>query len=187
MLEHLQPAAHVVGGGHPLGGGSLEDGQHEVPDGVGRQLAVPEQFVEVLVAGLVLVEPVGGQQPVERLAGQPEALHRRRQLDERLVARGSGEEAVELVLDPVEGGAAVAGILVAEVVDEPGVSVDGPQMVAHGSGQQPQRDGEVLSGGPGHDRLQAGMAFDGPRAGRLLVGLRLHTRRRGRALGHSVH
>ena len=132
-----------------------------MPDRVGRQRAVLEQLVEVLVAGLALVEPVGGQQLIEGLAVQAEAGHRRRQLDERLVAGGAGEQVVELGLDPVQGRCSVAGVLVAKVVDEPGVAVDGSQVAPHGSGQQPQRHREVLTGGPGHHRFEADLALDG--------------------------
>jgi len=131
-----------------------------VPDGIGRQFAVLHQLVEVGVAGLVLVEPVGGQQPVEGPAVQAELLHRGRQPDEDLVAGGAGEQVVELGLDPVQRGQAVTGILVTEVVDQPCVAVDGPQVALHRLGQQPQRHREVLGGCSGHDRVEPDMALD---------------------------
>ena len=187
MLQHLQPAAHFVGGRNSVGGGRLEDGENEVSHGVGRQRAVLEELVEVLVAGLVLVEPVGGQQLVEWLAVQAEPGHRRRELDEHLMSGGPGEQAVELGLDPVESRLPVAGVLVAEVVDEPGVAVDGSQVALHGSRQQPERHREVLMAGPGHDRLEADMALNRLRGRRLIGGLRLRALRWGRAVRHSVH
>ena len=69
------------------------------------------------------------------------------QANEHWVRRRPGEGAVQLGLDPVELGEPVAGALVADVVDEPGVAVDGHQVCSLPAWQQPGRDDEVLAGG----------------------------------------
>ena len=59
----------------------------------------------------------------------------------------AGEGPVELGLGPVELGQAVAGALVADVVDQAGDAVHREQVGPLALGQQPGRDREVLGRG----------------------------------------
>jgi hypothetical protein len=76
------------------------------------------------------------------------------------------ERAVELALDPVEQRDAVSGRLVADVVDESREPVDGEQVTAHTTRQQPAGDREVLVRGLSHHGVARRHVCSGRRAHR---------------------
>jgi hypothetical protein len=64
-------------------------------------------------------------------------------------------DGVQLVLHPVQLRVAVAGLLVADVVDEARVAVERDQVVALGLGEHAAGDAEVLRRGLGEHRVGA--------------------------------
>lgn len=167
VLDDLQCGADGVGAADPFGArrpGELED---QAADGVGGELAVGEQFLVRPVAADLLVLPVGLDEAEEGFGGQRAAPYGGAQCLQQGVVRGlagGGEDPAQVGFECVEhrepvlalfgveaevAGVAAAGgeITVADVVDEPGVAVDGHQVVAPGSRQKERSHREILVGG----------------------------------------
>ena len=148
VLGQLQRGADLVGERDAIGGGDAEGGEHQVPDRVGRQRAVVPQVVERLVAVGALVEPVGLDESAQWRLGDPARAHACRQRSHRRHAGiAAGEQRRDVGIDEVEHGkahAALDAVLIADVVDEPGVAVDRQQVGAQLFRQEPQGDRKVL-------------------------------------------
>lgn len=164
VFDDLEGRADRVRETDPLGGRGAGDGEHETADGVGGQLAVGEQVVVGLVAGDELVLAVGGDQAEEGLGGERAAADRGLEAAQQGVARGPVEDPVQVGLEGVQEEHPVLGLLgrhaeqpgvgsaggqvaVADVVDEPGESVDRDEVGAPVLGQEERSHGEVLPRG----------------------------------------
>ena len=151
VLGQLERAADAVREGDTRGGGDVEHVQHQLSHRVGGKLAVAEQVLEALVAARALVAAVGLDQAQEGIAREPADGDAARETHHQRVRGPAGKGAVELRLEPVERGQAVAGERVAQLVHEPREAVDGEQVLAHRGRQDAAGDGEVLGPGARHD------------------------------------
>ena len=122
-----------------------DQAQHELADRIGRGVAVTAQLVEGRVALDDLILAVGGDEPLEGLARQVVAAHRRRQTPQQRV-RGTlaGVDRVELFGEPVELRQPVAGRFVAEIVGHAGKAVDVHEVRPQRAREQTRRHGKVL-------------------------------------------
>lgn len=125
VLGELEPAADRIGKAEALGRRRAEDMEHEVADGVGRELAVGEEVVDRLVALDLLILAVGVDQPAEGLGGDPAFADGRREAAYERMGRGTGVDLLELVIEPVEQFEAVSCRLVAGVVDQASEAIEG--------------------------------------------------------------
>jgi hypothetical protein len=159
VLGELQRGADVVGERDALRGRPVEDGEHQLADGVRGEVAVTEQGLPRVVPRDALVDAVGLQQPREGLAWQRALPQDGLQAHEQRVARLAGIRAVELLLQPREGREAVGGraiIHVAQFVREPRDTVDRQQRLAQALRQRAAGDGEVLPVRARHHRGRGG-------------------------------
>ena len=144
VLDDLEPVADVVGQRDALGGCGAEDPEHQASHRGGRQSAVAEKVVEGLVGVNPLVLAVGLDEVHERVERKAQTDQGRAQsLEQRMAGPAFGRPA-QLGLEPVQLGQSVTLRLVADVVGQPGETVDGHQVGPHGAGQEPGGDGEVL-------------------------------------------
>ena len=104
-----------------------------------------------LVLAHPLVHAIRLDQPQERLARQVELADRRLHVPQHRPRRLAGEGRVDLALELVERGEAVALVRVAELVHEPRVAVQGPDVRAQGAREKHRADREVLAGGASCD------------------------------------
>ena len=72
------------------------------------------------------------------------------------MAREVGERALEILLEHVEGGEAVAFVLVADEVDQAREAVDREEVLAVRARQEAERDREVLGARAREDRVGFG-------------------------------
>src|SRR5207237_2010956 len=107
--------------------------------------ALPFELLPRLGLGVALVEPLPLHQAPERLAWERELVDRRPQRTHHRPGRLAAVARVELALELVERGEAVALDLVAEDVDEPAEPVDRAQVRPHLSREQDSRNREVLA------------------------------------------
>ncbi len=106
--------------------------------------AVPLQLVPGLVLRAALVDPVRLDQAQERLARQVELAHRRLHVPQHRPRRLALEGRAHLLLELVERGEAVSLERVAQLVDEPGVAVERPDVRAQGARKEDRTDREIL-------------------------------------------
>ena len=159
--------------------GHAEDAEHHAPDRVGGEPAIADQVREGLITRDDLVLAVGLDQVEERLRGQVEPVYRfGHPLDQGVyvvvrpgavggapLSRPGAEGEPELVLDFVEGGHTVTGVVVADLVHEPGPAVKSHEVGPHSRRQQPRGDREVLGAGAAEDdvlRRQVRFGASGP-------------------------
>ena len=138
--------------------GGAENGQHQTPHRIGRQPAVPEQFVEADIGPHQLVLPVGRDQVVQGgRVGGPRHEGAGGAGDQRVnsAASGSASARVGLVADSsCQRRQPVAVVVVADLVDQAGEAIDGQQVgspagraeAARRPGSSPRRPGRRTSG-----------------------------------------
>jgi hypothetical protein len=153
VLGDLERRADAVGERCALRGRFAEHLEHEAPHRIRRVRAVREELGEGRDARRALVAPVGLDQPRERLARERAGSQRRLERAQQRMARLAGEGPVELRLEGVERGRAVALVVVAQMVREAGEAVDREQVPARVGRQQAQRDREVLAPRAGEERV----------------------------------
>ena len=175
MLGQLQSGADLVGELDAIGGEEAEGGEHEMADRVGRQRAVVPKVVECLVAVGALIEPVRVDEAAQRCLWHPTGAYSRGQGNDRRHRRlVAGEKGRHVGVNEVEHGqphAALDAGLIADVVDESGIAVNGEQVGAQLLGQEPQCHGEVFGARLREhaiERLERGRSC-GHRASILLV------------------
>ena len=103
-----------------------------------------KEIVECRVPRDPLVDPVGLDQTLERLLRKTEALDRRMKRHEDRMPRPVFVRGVQFLLEPIEKRQAIAGRLVADVVDGPAVGVQRLEMRTHPPRNKPRDHGEVL-------------------------------------------
>jgi len=130
---------------------SAEHAEDEPAAGVGRVHAVVLHLVPRLVLAHPLVHPVRVDQPQERLPRQAELGDRRLDVPQHRPRRLTGKGGVDLPLELVERGETVTVVCVAQLVHEPRVAVEGPDVRAQRAREENGADREVLTGGAGGD------------------------------------
>ena len=110
-----------------------------------------------------LIGAVGLDQTREGLARERALVQRGLQAHEQRVLGAPLKRAVEVSLQLLKRGQAVARGGVAELVDQACEAVDRQQVRAHTPGQQPARDREVLAPGARHHGAGAGGGGRRPR------------------------
>ena len=138
-----------------LGRGRAERVEHELADGVRREVAVGGQLAVRFVARHLLILPVRGDQAAGKRAGKAELAGGRGEAAEQGMDRLPAEHAGDVVLEPVEHRLPVARRLVADVVHEPREAVDAEQRAPLRARQEERGDREVLRLRLRHD-LRAG-------------------------------
>ena len=103
----------------------------------------------------VLVEAIGLDQVAEGLELERVALDGRAEPPHQRMLGVTGCHRIEVGVDPVEGGNAIASVPVADVVDEPRETVEGTEVGLEVAGQHAERNGEVLVSGLWVDRLDS--------------------------------
>ena len=161
VLGELQPGADPVRPRQPLRCRRREGGQHQPSDGVGRQPAIVGEVFEGGVAGNHLILAVGRDQIRERGAVRARGEHRGGRTGDERVQSGLlrvGPRHLDLAFQPVQGGQPVALIVVADLVDQPGESVEGQQVLAGRWREQPRGDPKVFPAGATEDLVRVRQA-----------------------------
>jgi len=124
-----------------------EDAEHQPAARVGRVDAVVLQLRPGPVLAHPLIHAIRLDQPQERLARQVELPNRRLDVPQHRPRRLTGEGRIDLLLELVERREPIAVVRVPQLVDEPRVAVERPDVRAQRARKKTRADREVLAGG----------------------------------------